>query len=91
MDQRHFWTALRYVEQNPARERLVRLQWRYAWSSAAPHVGGRDAAHLLDMAWFEERIAFPDWENALRTRLDEEELAALRSRWERGWLLASDK
>jgi putative transposase len=40
LDEPHLWQACAYVERNPVRARLVRLAWRYPWSSAAVHVGG---------------------------------------------------
>jgi len=39
LDTRHFWTAMKYIELNPVRVGLCRKPWRYAWSSAAAHVG----------------------------------------------------
>jgi len=33
----HLWRAMRYVERNPVRAGLVRVPWRYEWSSAAAH------------------------------------------------------
>lgn len=41
MDDRHFWSAVRYVEQNPVRAGLVEHAWDYPWSSAAGHCGFR--------------------------------------------------
>ncbi len=38
LDAAHTWAALRYVDRNPVRARLVRRAWRYEWSSAAAHV-----------------------------------------------------
>ena len=38
LDTRHFWLAMKYIEQNPVRARLCRKPWRYVWSSAAAHV-----------------------------------------------------
>ncbi len=34
----HFMAAVRYVEMNPVRARLVAAAWDWAWSSAAAHV-----------------------------------------------------
>jgi len=39
LDQSHLWAALRYVERNPVRARMVEQAGEYAWSSAAAHVG----------------------------------------------------
>jgi putative transposase len=41
MDDSHFWNALRYVERNPVRARLVKRAEDYPWSSARAHCGLR--------------------------------------------------
>jgi len=61
LDSAHTWAALRYVERNPVRAKLVRRAWRYTWSSAAAHVAGADASGLLDMAGWEEGCGAADW------------------------------
>jgi putative transposase len=35
----HALEALRYVERNPVRAKMVELPWEYEWSSAREHVG----------------------------------------------------
>jgi len=35
----HLYNAIRYVEQNPMRAKMVRYPWEYNWSSASWHVG----------------------------------------------------
>ncbi len=39
LDDAHLCAALRYVERNPVRARMVRKAEHYAWSSAAAHCG----------------------------------------------------
>ena len=46
LDEPYLWAALRYVERNPVRDRLVRRAETYAWSSAAAHCGWRADAVL---------------------------------------------
>jgi REP-associated tyrosine transposase len=68
----HLWRAMRYVERNPVRAGLVRVAWRYRWSSAAAHVSGVDATGLLDMAaWREQWKKSSRWAEALRDPDDE--------------------
>ena len=61
LDETHLWRALAYIERNPVRARLVRLAWRWPWSSAAAHVAtARDTTGLLNeadwhTAWTPER------------------------------------
>ncbi len=38
LDEAHLWAAVKYIELNPVRARLVRRAENYAWSSAAAHV-----------------------------------------------------
>jgi putative transposase len=42
LDERHLYAAVRYVENNPVRARIVRKAGNYKWSSAAGHINGRD-------------------------------------------------
>ncbi len=51
LDDRHFWLALRYVEQNPVRAGMVAQAEDYEWSSAAAHCGERAEDQLLDAEW----------------------------------------
>jgi len=90
LDDEHYWAAMRYVERNPVRAGLVRRAWRYPWSSAAAHCGGRDDTGLLDLdAWAEESVGW-DWRAALREPQDERIVAALRLGTSRGRPLGSD-
>jgi len=91
LDDRHVWTALRYIEQNPVRARLVRAPWRYAWSSARAHAEGRDRAGRVSLEWFAERMSPLEWRAALGERAESRELDMLRRRLARGWPLASDR
>ena len=102
LDEEHFWTAMVYtclpgrrlsgrqVERNPVRARLVRRAWRYAWSSASPHLGLKDATGLLDMAKWRELLAGRHWREALVAPADEQVVAALRRSTSRGRPLGSD-
>jgi len=54
LDDRHVWTALRYVEMNPVRARIVPRAVEYPWSSAAAHVSGLDSAGVLDLIFWRE-------------------------------------
>ena len=76
MDEPYLLAAARYVELNPARARLVPRAEDWPWSSARPHLSGRDdrlvmVAPLLAMV--------PDWTAFVNSALPEEELRELRS------------
>ncbi|HQL55224.1 MAG TPA: transposase [Phycisphaerae bacterium] len=92
LDEPHTWAALRYVECNPLRARLVRKPWRYAWSSAAAHVGeGPDASGLLDLAAWAADWTPARWRAQLAKPLTDAEIARLRRCVHTGRPLATDK
>ena len=75
LDGRHLLAAMRYVERNPVRARMVRAAWRYPWSSAAIHCGDADDPfELVDAKAWRRRWSPQAWRGILRQR-DEEELA----------------
>jgi len=49
MDEEYFHTALRYVERNPVRAKMVRQPWEYRWSSARFHCGLIDEDPIIDV------------------------------------------
>ena len=57
--------ALRYVDLNPVRARLVESASEYPWSSARAHISGRDAWGLLDLDLWREVCPLGDWEGVL--------------------------
>jgi len=87
----YYWRAMRYVERNPVRARLVRKAWRYRFSSASAHVTDDDPTGLLDLAEWGKAIGrVGDWSEYLSEREDPDETARLR-RWTRaGCPLGSD-
>ena len=92
LDGPHMWYALRYVERNPVRARLVRKAWRYPWSSAAAHTdGSRDASGLLDLAGWRKRCRGVDWAAQLQAPQDDKTSARLRLYTRTGRPLGSDR
>ena len=69
LDERHFWSAVRYVERNPVRAGVVKAAWQYRWSSAAGHCGLRDDALLNGD--LEQADHVGDWRAFLREEDDE--------------------
>jgi putative transposase len=82
--------VMAYVERNPVRARVVRVPWRYRWSSAAAHLGGKDPADLLDRQAWAEMWSARSWERMLTRPEDGEELACIRRSLHTGRPLASD-
>ncbi len=77
MDGIHLWAAIRYVERNAVRARIVRRAEEYPWSSAAAHCGLRSDLVLSPLP---EPLPAPmaDWSRWLAPEDDERMLAELR-------------
>jgi putative transposase len=90
LDERHTWHACLYAERNPVRAGIVRLAWRYPWSSAAAHVGASPAPAWLDVAAWRSLCETRGWRRALQRPEDEHDTARLRRAIRRGRPLASD-
>ncbi len=77
LDRQHFWSAVRYVERNPVRARIVRKAQRYRWSSAPAHCGLRKDALLSRR--LEKAAHVGDWSAWLREAEDPKQLEQLRA------------
>jgi len=86
----HFWKALAYVERNPVRARLCRKPWRWVWSSASAHCGGRDGSGLLDLDAWTAQIDPQWWKDQLSASEDEKDTRDLRLCTSRGRPWADD-
>lgn len=79
LDEAYLWAALRYVERNPVRARLVRRAENYPWSSAAAHCGRRaDGVLTHSRPWRERLEAVTDWSAWLAEGDETDDLAILR-------------
>ena len=47
LDQHYLYAAVRYVENNPVRAKIVKHAWDYQWSSAAYHAGSAENDPLI--------------------------------------------
>lgn len=89
MDDRHFLTALAYIERNPVRAKIVRNALAYPWSSAGAHLDKADTSGFLNLGeWSKFSIAI-DWEKWLTRHEDAEEVDRLRLNTNRGRPLGS--
>lgn len=59
LDNAHLWAAVRYVERNPVRARIVDRAEAYAWSSARAHCNGVNDKLLADA--FPPAGVIEDW------------------------------
>jgi putative transposase len=95
LDDDRLWTALRYVENNPVRARVVRRAWNYPWSSALSHVNAeRGGDDLLDFAEWRRVFTPHEWRETLLAATTEAETEGwdrLRFHTGRGRPLGSDR
>jgi putative transposase len=62
LDDVYFSAAIRYVERNPVRAKMVRIAERYPWSSAAVHCGLQEDSVLTQkLMWKKLFDQVPDW------------------------------
>lgn len=92
LEEVHASRALRYVERNPVRARLVRVAWRYRWSSAAEHCGCGQPGTMTfaDPRPWRKTWNTVRWRETLREPDDEETVTRLRLCTHRGRPLAGD-
>jgi len=86
MDETYLLAAARYVELNPVRAGLVAHAAEWPWSSARPHLSGRDD-RLVKVAPLLAMVG--DWTAFLNSALREEELRDLREHARTGRPLGS--
>ena len=65
LDSGHCWAALRYVEQNPVRAKIVKAAWDWRWSSARAHLTGIDENRLLDFTEWRSFWTPESWKRVL--------------------------
>jgi len=78
LDEAHLWTALRYVELNPVRARMVAEPATWRWSSAAAHCGLASDDTWLDLHLWQQRWTAARWAEFLAAAESDEQLMALR-------------
>ena len=66
------WVTMAYIERNPVRAGLAVTAEQYRWSSAASHITGTDADHLIDMQRWRMEYTPRRWRQVLRTTVDAE-------------------
>ncbi len=89
MDDAHFWAAVRYVENNPVRSRMVELAQDYPWSSAAAHCGLRDDPLLSPFDI--NPLLIPDWAAWLAAGQPTAEIESIRKNTRTGRPLGSEQ
>ena len=92
LDEVYMWAAIRYVERNPVRARIVRSAENYKWSSAAGHCKLRkDKILTTNSKWaglFEEISNWSEW---LAEGDEPEKIELIRRNIEKGLPCGSEK
>lgn len=82
------WEAVRYVEQIPVREGIVRRAEKFEWSSAPGHCGLLED-NLISTEWPGRSTKVRDWAKWLREKQDPETIEAIERATSRGQALGS--
>lgn len=92
LDESYLWAAVRYVERNPVRAKLVRKAENYRWSSAGAHCQLRqDPVLTRRTSWRKRFEAIGDWSAWLAEGDEPEEMQVLRRNVEKGLPCGSEK
>ena len=85
LDDAYLWAAIRYVERNPVRAKIVAKAEEYSWSSAEAHCGLRDDPILSQKPdWQKQCKHISDWSAWLAEGDDSQKLEMLRRNIEKG-------
>jgi len=92
LDETYLWAAIRYVERNPVRARMVRKAENYCWSSAQAHCGQRqDTVLTTNSSWRRQIKGIGDWSAWLAQGDEPRELEILRRNADKGLPCGSEK
>jgi len=85
LDESYLWAAIRYVERNPVRAKMLRQAERYPWSSAAAHCGIKtDDVLTKGTSWRKKLNCITDWSAWLEEADESEKLIVLRRNIDKG-------
>lgn len=68
LDERHLYAAIRYIENNPVRAKIVERPHEYKWSSAKAHISGGDDSVLTGDCYLVKEMR--DWLSYLTEKDD---------------------
>ena len=88
LDDSHLYRAIRYVENNPVRAKITQEAWKYKWSSASDHVGGRDKGPIKLANY--KTIKLKEWRDYLKEN-DSEMTDEMRLKTNKGLVVGTDK
>ena len=92
LDEDYLWAAVRYVERNPVRAKMVRKAENYRWSSASAHCGLKaDPLLTRKPSWQRQFESIGDWSAWLAEGDEPQRLEILRRNVEKGLPCGSAK
>lgn len=92
LDEQYLWAAIKYVERNPVRAKMVKKAEDYAWSSATAHCTGEEDAVLTKKAYWKKQMeSIGDWSAWLAEGEKEQELTLIRRNIEKGLPCGSER
>jgi len=80
LDEAHLWRALRYVELNPVRAKIVTNPWEYQWSSALFHATENPPKPVIPLEKIDGCWKAAEWRNFLEQADDPQDLTEIRFR-----------
>ena len=83
------YRAIRYVENNPVRAKIVKDAWDYKWSSAPDHSGER-VRSLIKISRYKAINDGKDWKEYLRED-DPQMIKDIRLKTDKGMLVGTKK
>jgi putative transposase len=78
LDEKYLYHAIKYVENNPYKARLVRKREDWEYSSAKANIEGKDQYEIIDKVKVKEYIKVGDWKKYLEGKEDEEVIKEIR-------------
>ncbi|NOY73791.1 MAG: transposase [Gammaproteobacteria bacterium] len=92
LDESYLWAAMRYVERNPVRAKIVTKAEQYAWSSAEAHCKLKKGTVLTQNPyWLKQLDQIKDWSAWLVKDDEPDKIKILRSHVEKGLPCGSEK
>jgi len=88
LDEQHLYRAIRYVERNPVRAKMVKEAWEYSWSSARYHMGKEERA-AIELSQRFDTVKREEWENYLKEE-DLEMCQEIRIKTHKGLVVGSE-
>lgn len=76
LDENYLYAAVRYIENNPVRAKLVKQPEDWKWSSARPHISEATSILALDDA--KKYLDIEDWQEYLSQREDASAITKIR-------------